>query len=111
MQELLAKDDVSEENQKVPQFNKGINPNNTINLNDFSQSFGPSNSIPCHTFVNLGSDFDFTTLMKPNTNPTHGATNTCPTHAIITTNGTRGYATPATPNAQWSRPTLCGYQN
>jgi hypothetical protein len=24
---------------------------------------------------------------------------------------TRGYATPATPNAQWSRPTLCGYQN
>jgi hypothetical protein len=31
--------------------------------------------------------------------------------AFKRTSGTHGYATPATPNAQWSRPTLCGYQN
>jgi hypothetical protein len=35
MQELLAKDDVPEESQEVPQFNKAINPDNTINLDDF----------------------------------------------------------------------------
>jgi len=84
MQELLAKDNVLEENQEVPQFNKGINPNSIINLDDFSQSFGPSNPLLCPAFINLGTDFDFTTPMKPKTNPTHGANNTCPTHATIT---------------------------
>jgi hypothetical protein len=73
---LLAKDDVPKENQEVLQFNQGINPNNTINLDDFSYSFGPNNPPLCLGFVNLGSDFDFTTIVKANTNPTHGTTNT-----------------------------------
>jgi hypothetical protein len=36
MEDLLAKDDIPEENQEVPQFNQGINSNNTINLDNFS---------------------------------------------------------------------------
>jgi hypothetical protein len=47
--------------------------------------FGLGNP-PLHpAFVNLGSDYDFIILVRANTNPTHGATNTCPTHATSTT--------------------------
>jgi len=74
MQKLLVEDDVLEESQEVPQLNQGINLDNTINLDDFSQSFGPNNPPLRLTFVNLGSDFDFRTSMKASTNPTHGAT-------------------------------------
>ncbi len=49
------------------------------------KSFGLGNP-PFHPiFVNLGSDFDFTTPIKPNINPTHEAPSTCLTHAIATT--------------------------
>ncbi len=35
MHEFFIEDDVLEESQEVLQFNQGINPNNTINLDDF----------------------------------------------------------------------------
>jgi hypothetical protein len=39
----------------------------------FHSQFGLGNP-PLHpAFVNLGSDYDFITPMKANTNPTHGA--------------------------------------
>jgi hypothetical protein len=39
MQKSLVEDDVLEENQKVLQFNQGINLDNAINMDDFPQSF------------------------------------------------------------------------
>jgi hypothetical protein len=77
MQKLFVEDHILEESQEVPQFNQGINPDSTINLDDFSQSFGPCNPPLRLTFVNLGSDSGFTTPMKGSTNPTH-ATSTTP---------------------------------
>ncbi len=77
----MASNDVLKESQDVFQFNQGLNPNSTINLDDFSNSFGPSNPPFRPIFVNLGNDFDFSTPMKPNINPTHGTISKCLAHA------------------------------
>jgi hypothetical protein len=82
---LFAKNGVLKKNQEVPQFNQGINPNNTINLDNFSQSFRPCNPPLHHAFVNFQSDYHFTTLLNASTNPTHGTTGTRLANAIATT--------------------------
>lgn len=81
----MVEDDVFKESQDVFQFNEGINLDNTINLDDFSKSFGLGNPPLYPIFVNLSSDFDFTTPMKPCINPTHGTIGTCLAHATIPT--------------------------
>jgi hypothetical protein len=74
MHELLIEDDVLEKSQKALQFNQcnnhGLNINNAIHLDDFSQSFGLGNGPPqCLTFVNF-NDFNSSTFTRPTTHPT-----------------------------------------
>jgi hypothetical protein len=68
-------DFVQEENHEAKQFdpsmNLRFNPKNIINLDDFSQSFGPNHS-QCLAIINLGDSLKFTTLVKCNRQPTIG---------------------------------------
>jgi hypothetical protein len=78
MQELLAKDDIPKESQKVPQFNQGINPNKTINMDYFSQSFGPNNPLLHLAFVNFRNFYNTCESQhKSNTSSNQHMSNTC----------------------------------
>jgi hypothetical protein len=52
-------------------MNLGFNLENIINLDDFSQSFGPNCSQRL-TIINLGDSFKFITLIRCNKQPTIG---------------------------------------